>query len=60
LPERYDKKETGKTPTQIIKERTILEAKSLLRNTRLAVSEVAYFLLFDDPSDFKDPNSGFL
>jgi AraC-like DNA-binding protein len=46
------KKETGKTPTQIIKERTILEAKSLLRNTRLTVSEVAYFLLFDDPSYF--------
>lgn len=46
------KKETGKTPTQIIKERTILEAKSLLRNTKLTVSEVAYFLLFDDPSYF--------
>ena len=46
------KRETGKTPTQIIKERTILEAKSLLRNTRLTVSEVAYFLLFDDPSYF--------
>lgn len=46
------KKETGKTPTQIIKERTILEAKSLLRNTNLTVSEVAYFLLFDDPSYF--------
>ena len=46
------KRETGKTPTQIIKERTILEAKSLLRNTQLTVSEVAYFLLFDDPSYF--------
>jgi len=46
------KKETGKTPTQIIKERTILEAKSLLRNTELTVSEVAYFLTFDDPSYF--------
>jgi len=46
------KRETGKTPTQIIKERTILEAKSLLCNTQLTVSEVAYFLLFDDPSYF--------
>ncbi len=46
------KKETGKTPAQIIKERTILEAKSLLRNTQLSVSEVAYFLTFDDPSYF--------
>jgi AraC family transcriptional regulator, transcriptional activator of pobA len=46
------KKETGKTPTQIIKERTILEAKSLLRNTDLTVSEVAYFLTFEDPSYF--------
>jgi AraC family transcriptional regulator, transcriptional activator of pobA len=46
------KKETGKTPTQIIKERTILEAKSLLRNTGLTVSEVAYFLTFEDPSYF--------
>jgi AraC family transcriptional regulator, transcriptional activator of pobA len=46
------KKETGKTPTQIIKERTILEAKSLLHNTELTVSEVAYFLTFEDPSYF--------
>jgi len=46
------KKETGKTPTRIIKERTILEAKSLFRNTKFSVSEVAYFLLFDDPSYF--------
>jgi AraC family transcriptional regulator, transcriptional activator of pobA len=46
------KKETGKTPTQIIKERTILEAKSLLRNTALSVSEIAYFLTFEDPSYF--------
>lgn len=46
------RKETGKTPTQIIKERTILEAKSLLRNTTLSVSEVADFLTFEDPSYF--------
>ncbi len=46
------KKETGKTPAQFIKERTILEAKSLLRNTQLSVSEVAFFLTFDDPSYF--------
>lgn len=46
------KKETGRTPAQFIKERTILEAKSLLRNTQLSVSEVAYFLTFDDPSYF--------
>jgi AraC family transcriptional regulator, transcriptional activator of pobA len=46
------KKETGKTPAQFIKERTILEAKSLLQNTELSVSEVAYFLTFEDPSYF--------
>jgi AraC family transcriptional regulator, transcriptional activator of pobA len=46
------KREIGKTPTQIIKERTILEAKSLLHNTDLTISEVAYFLNFDDPSYF--------
>jgi AraC-like DNA-binding protein len=46
------KKEIGKTPTQIIKERTILEAKSLLNSTDLTISEVAYFLNFDDPSYF--------
>lgn len=46
------KKETGKTPTQLIKERTILEAKALLRNTDLSVSQIAYFLTFEDPSYF--------
>jgi len=46
------KKETGKTASQIIKERTILEAKSLLKSTELTVSEVAYFLKFQDSSYF--------
>jgi len=46
------KKETGQTATQIIKERTILEAKSLLKSTELSVSEIAYFLKFQDTSYF--------
>ncbi|WP_114903324.1 AraC family transcriptional regulator [Kordia sp. SMS9] len=46
------KKETGKTASQIIKQRTILEAKSLLKSTELTVSEVAYFLKFQDSSYF--------
>lgn len=42
----------GKTPTQLIRERLIMEAKALLRSTDLSVSEVAYFLHFQDASNF--------
>ncbi len=42
----------GKTPTQLIKDRQIIEAQSLLRSTDLSVSEIAYFLHFNDSSNF--------
>ncbi|MEM8906204.1 MAG: helix-turn-helix transcriptional regulator [Bacteroidota bacterium] len=46
------KQQLGKTPAQLIKERTALEACSLLRNTNWSISEVAYFLHFNDASNF--------
>jgi AraC family transcriptional regulator, transcriptional activator of pobA len=46
------KKETGKTPGTLIRERVLLEAKRLLLHTSLNVSEIAYQLLFKDPSYF--------
>lgn len=41
-----------KTVTQIIKERTILEAKRMLMHTRLNVNEISYRLGFSDNSYF--------
>jgi AraC family transcriptional regulator, transcriptional activator of pobA len=46
------KKETGKTPGTLIRERILLEAKRLLLHTSLGVAEIAYQLLFKDPSYF--------
>lgn len=46
------KKATGKTPTQLINDMIVLEAKVLLKNTRLSVSEIAYQLNFEDPAYF--------
>lgn len=46
------KKITGKSPKQILSDRIILEAKSLLNNTDMAISEIAYFLKFQDASNF--------
>ena len=46
------KKNTGKTPLQLIKEYTVAEAKRLLYNTGLTIKEVAYELNFDDPANF--------
>jgi AraC family transcriptional regulator, transcriptional activator of pobA len=46
------KKETGKTPGTLIRERVLLEAKRLLLHTSLSVAEIAYQLLFKDPSYF--------
>jgi len=46
------KKYTGKTALQHIRERTVLEAQTLLRNTNLTVAEIGYQLQFDDPSNF--------
>ena len=46
------KKITGQTASKIIRNRTILEAKSLLISTDMSVSQVAYFLKFNDTSYF--------
>lgn len=46
------KKQTGKTANTIIKERIILEAKCMLLHTSLDISEIAYELQFDEPSNF--------
>ena len=46
------KKTTGKTTTQLIAERIIAEAHVLLRLTDWPVSQIAYSLGFDEPSNF--------
>ncbi|WP_299519255.1 AraC family transcriptional regulator [Winogradskyella sp.] len=46
------KKVTGKSPKEILSDRIILEARSLLTNTDMAINEIAYFLLFQDASNF--------
>lgn len=46
------KRITGKTAKQIIQERIIVFAKSLLLSTELDISEVAYRLQFDEPTHF--------
>lgn len=46
------KKTSGKTASELIHERIVLEAKRLLLHSDLNNKEVAYFLSFDDPSHF--------
>ncbi|WP_159456190.1 helix-turn-helix domain-containing protein [Chitinophaga eiseniae] len=46
------KKHTHKTTRDIIHERVIIEAKTLLRNTNWNISEIAYALGFEYPSHF--------
>ncbi|MEO1258880.1 MAG: helix-turn-helix transcriptional regulator [Bacteroidota bacterium] len=46
------KQHLGKTPAQLIKERTALEAQSLLRNTDWSITRIAHFLHFNDSSNF--------
>lgn len=43
---------TGKTATQLIHDRILLEAKRLLAETALGISEIAYRLNFEDPAYF--------
>lgn len=43
---------TGCTPGQIIRQTLIIEAKRLLANTDLTISEIAYSLDFEDPFYF--------
>lgn len=42
----------GKTVHQMVKERLIIESKSLLRATNLSIKETAFLLGFDDPAYF--------
>jgi len=46
------KRETGKSPGQLIDEMLIMEIKALLKYTDLSISEVAYQLDFTDTSHF--------
>jgi AraC family transcriptional activator of pobA len=46
------KQKTGRTATQIIRERIAHEAQSLLTNTGKSISEIAYHLRFEDNSNF--------
>lgn len=48
----FVKATSGKTTTEIIKERVVLEAQQLLHFSALSVSEIAYQLGFDDSSYF--------
>src|SRR5690606_10702081 len=43
---------TGKTTSQLISERLVMEAKSLLKNTNWNISEIAYALGFEESSHF--------
>ena len=46
------KQQTGKTAAQLVRERLILEAQSLLKNTDMTIAEIAYYLHFKDNSNF--------
>ena len=46
------KKQLGKTPTQLLQERLVLEAKKQLHLTYKSIKEVAFYLNFDDPFYF--------
>ncbi len=46
------KKETGKSPGQLIRQEVVMEAKRLLIHTKQNTSEIAYSLGFKDPSYF--------
>jgi AraC-like DNA-binding protein len=42
----------GRPPLQIIHDMLLLESKVLLKSTDKSISEIAYYLKFDDPSHF--------
>lgn len=46
------KKAVGRTTSEVIYDRIILEAKRLIRHSDRSNKEIAYFLHFDDPSHF--------
>ena len=48
----FCKKSVGKTSSQLILDRVLLEAKRLLTHADLNISQIAYELEFDDASYF--------
>jgi AraC-like DNA-binding protein len=46
------KAQSGKTVSYIIRERLVLEARALLCNSDMTISEIAYYLQFKDTSNF--------
>ncbi len=48
------KETTGKTTTDVIAERLVMEAKSLLKHTDWNVSEIGYCLGFEEPAHFNN------
>jgi len=48
------KETTGKTTTNLIAERVVTEAKSLLKHTTWNISEIGYCLGFEDPAHFNN------
>lgn len=46
------KQKTGKTATQLIRERIAYEAQVLLKNTSKSIAEIAWHLRFEDNSNF--------
>jgi len=46
------RKATGKSPSVMLNERIMMEAKTLLANTVLSIKEIAYYLHFTDSSHF--------
>jgi len=43
---------TGKTPTRVLEERLLLEAKRNLTYTNMTIAQIAYYLGFTDPAYF--------
>jgi AraC family transcriptional activator of pobA len=43
---------TNKTPTRVLEERLLLEAKRNLTYTNMTVAQIAYYLGFADPAYF--------
>lgn len=43
---------TGKSPCDFVEERIVLEAKKMLGETPLSVSEICYKLTFNEPTNF--------
>jgi AraC-like DNA-binding protein len=46
------KSQSGKTVAQVIRARMVLEARALLKNSNMTVSEISYYLQFTDTSNF--------